>query len=178
MRKMIAALSLVFSAYLTTTTVPPPETPAAHILGQQEMDSQWRAIQHTRKVEKAVQQAASVFKRVGCRRDYSALVGRYAVEEGLNPRIAAALIFVESSCNPLADDHRGSHGLTQVNVKTWKGLSIKQLEDPEINIRNGFHILSSYIRRYGVKEGLHAYNGFGITDDSYGERVLSSAGIL
>lgn len=176
MRKLLAALSLAFLAYFAMTTAPPPETPVVRILSPVDLDNQWSAMQHAEKLLKAVKQAHSVFTKVGCHRDYSALVGQYAVLEGVNARVAAALVYVESSCNPKADDHLGSHGLTQVNIRTWRGHTVKELEDPETNIRTGLHILAGYIHRYGVKEGLHHYNGLGNPSDEYALRVLAAAG--
>ena len=176
MRKLFTALSLLLWAYVAATTAPPPTVPLGRTLSPQDIDEAFRAELHAKKVLKAVQQARTLFKRVGCRRDYSPLVGQYAVSEGMNPRIAAALIFVESSCNPKADDHLGSHGLMQVNTHTHP-YNKRQMQDPEQNIRAGMHILAGYIHRYGLVEGLHHYNGMGNPSEDYALKVLAVAGV-
>lgn len=130
-----------------------------------------------RQYEQAGQIAARVYRRLGCRTVYADATGRIATDLGLSPRLLAGLVFVESSCNPNATDHRGSIGLTQVNTKTWK-YTKNQLKDPETNLRIGASILSTYIHRYGLVEGLHAYNGFGNHTEEYSTKVLTAAGVV
>src|SRR5271157_6339545 len=129
-----------------------------------------------RQYRQASQTAARVYRRLGCRATYADATGRIAVDFGLSPRLLAGLVFVESSCNPNATDHRGSIGLMQVNTKTWK-YTKNQLKDPESNLRIGSSILSTYIHRYGLVKGLHAYNGFGIHTEVYSTKVLVAAGL-
>lgn len=40
----------------------------------------------------------------------------------------------------------------------------------------GSKILAGYVRRYGLREGLHAYNGFGDPTSAYPDKVLLVAG--
>src|SRR5271157_2679464 len=124
----------------------------------------------------ASQVAAKVYRRLGCHTTYADATGRIAVDFNLSPRLLAGLVFVESSCNPNATDHRGSIGLMQVNTRTWK-YTKSQLKDPESNLRIGSSILSTYIHRYGLVKGLHAYNGFGIHTEVYSTKVLVAAGL-
>jgi hypothetical protein len=56
--------------------------------------------------------------------------------------------------------------------------SQEELKNPNRNLEIGASILASYVRRYGLKEGLHAYNGFGNRTDEYSTKVLTAAGIL
>jgi soluble lytic murein transglycosylase-like protein len=179
MRTLIATLILTGGALLILAALP-SETEVKMALGRdyspQDLDNQWKAEQNAKRVQKAVLDARKLFHKVGCRRDYSELVGKYAVLEGLNARVAAALIYVESSCNPMADDHRGSHGLTQVNTHAHP-YNKRQMQDPEQNIRAGFHILAGMIRKHGLVEGLHRYNGLGNPTNSYATKVLKAAGM-
>src|SRR5262249_1570597 len=118
-------------------------------------------------------QAAKVYSRLGCGTKYAAVTGRVATDYGLSPRLLAALVFVESTCRADAVSGRDSVGLTQVNPRVWKH-SRAELKDPERNLRIGAGILASYIRNYGVVEGLHHYNGLGDPSDEYSNKVLEA----
>lgn len=103
---------------------------------------------------------------------YAGLIAGAAIGSGLPSRLLAAVVVVESSCNPNADDHLGSVGLMQVNSKTWHR-SVASLRDPETNIRIGTQVLAGYIRKYGVEEGLHHYNGYSeVHTHVYVQKVL------
>jgi len=119
--------------------------------------------------------ARRVFKRNHCRPDYAELVARYALENGLSTRVLAGLIFVESSCRPGAVSKSHCYGLTQVSPRTWK-YPVRDLLNPELNVQIGAKILAGYVHRYGLREGLHAYNGFGDPTDGYARKVLTAAG--
>ena len=121
--------------------------------------------------------AAQIYRRHGCQTTFADATGRVAVEYGLSPRVLAALVFVESSCNPNAASGRRSVGLTQVNALVWK-YSATELKDPERNLEIGASILAAYIHRYGLVEGLHAYNGFGNKTNSYSMKVLRAASLI
>jgi soluble lytic murein transglycosylase-like protein len=118
----------------------------------------------------------AVFRHNGCGTKFADLVARVAVEEGLNPRVLAGLIFVESSCNPAAVSECGAIGLTQVEPKVWHQ-SRHSLFDPEHNVRTGAHILATMIHQHGLVSGLHHYNGLGNPTQEYAMRVLHAAGI-
>jgi|SRR5579859_440906 len=120
--------------------------------------------------------AAQVYRRNGCRSTYAEATGRVAVDYGLSPRVLAALVFVESSCNPNAMSD-SSVGLTQVNAKVWKH-SRKELKNPEINLRIGAEILAADVHKYGLVKGLHAYNGFGDETNFYSTKILTAAGLV
>jgi soluble lytic murein transglycosylase-like protein len=89
----------------------------------------------------------------------------HAKQEDLPVSLVLAVIAKESSFNPKAISH-GDLGLMQVN-SYWHQLAIKQaggrdsLFSVDTNIRLGTRILSQYVRRYGIYEGLRAYNGKG-----------------
>src|SRR5579863_4849258 len=67
---------------------------------------------------------ARVFGRSsGCAEASPVLIGQIANESikvGLDPRILAATIAIESNCNPWATSSKGAIGLTQVVAATWK----------------------------------------------------------
>lgn len=131
--------------------------------------------------EKAIKQATKAAKQVYRKsshcRGLGELTGRAAVEYGISPRLLAAVVFVESSCNPNAVSGRNSVGLTQVNPKVWGHR--RDLKDPEVNLRIGASILASYTRRFGLVEGLHHYNGYSeVHGHEYVNKVLTAAGLV
>ena len=63
-------------------------------------------------------------------------------------------------------------GPTQVNWRVWRQYPRQQLLDTDTNVRAGSKILAGYVRRYGLREGLHAYNGFGDPTSAYPDKVL------
>lgn len=131
--------------------------------------------QNAKKIQRATAAARQVYRRLGCRQDFSGETGRAAIEFGLSPRLLAGLVFIESTCNPNAADGRGSIGLTQVNSKVW---GRKNLRDPETNLRIGAKILAVFVVRFGLVEGLHHYNGYSdVHEHVYVNKVLTAAGL-
>jgi soluble lytic murein transglycosylase-like protein len=122
----------------------------------------------------AQEQAARVMVANGCPTTYAALAGREAVNNGLSPRVVAAVMFVESSCNPDAVSPAGAIGLLQINKHVWPH-SMIDLRSPETNTQIGTRILASYVRAHGLREGLHRFNGLGENSDVYSTRVLIAA---
>jgi soluble lytic murein transglycosylase-like protein len=120
--------------------------------------------------------AAQVYRHNGCKATYSDITGQVAVDYGLSPRLLAALVFVESSCNPNAVSGRDSVGLTQINPK-YHHYKRAELKNPQRSLEIGASILSAYVHRYGLVKGLHAYNGFGNPTNSYANKVLAAAGL-
>jgi len=134
--------------------------------------------QNSKALRRATISARNTYKRLGCKADYAEATGRAAIDFGLSPRLLAALVFVESSCNPNAKDGLGSIGLTQVNSKVWMH-NKELLRNPEANIRIGARILSGYVNRYGLVEGLHHYNGYSdVHEHVYVNKVLTAAGMI
>jgi soluble lytic murein transglycosylase-like protein len=82
-----------------------------------------------------------------------------AAEEGLDPRLLASLVLVESRFNPVAVSPKGAIGLAQVMPETAKELGIR-IRDPLENLAGGAHYLRINIERFGrVDLALAAYNG-------------------
>ena len=73
---------------------------------------------------------------------------RNAMSKKLDPRLVAAVMVVESRCNPTAISASKSVGLMQIHVPTWSSridFTEKNPFDPEVNIDIGTTILANYI---------------------------------
>jgi len=119
-------------------------------------------------------QARRVLVANGCADTYAKPIARAATDSHLPSRVVAAMVFVESSCNPLAVSPAGARGLAQINPRVWHH-SVRELQDPETNIRIGTAILHRYVRESGLREGLHRFNGLGNASNTYADRVLEVA---
>jgi soluble lytic murein transglycosylase-like protein len=124
--------------------------------------------------ERAGEIAARVLVANGCSDRYAPQIGRAAVDNGINPQISAGIVFVESSCNTLAVIPAGAVGLMQVNRHVWRH-SLRELRDPETNTKIGTKIFADYVHSYGLRDGLHRFNGLGENSDVYSTRVLVAA---
>lgn len=178
---LIVIFSGVFGAMTHKVPAPPAirvQAPTPEMLKAQ-FDKEFAAKQLAKKLATYERQARVVFATNHCHggNGYAPLVAEAALRENISARLLAGLIFVESSCNPAASDHLGSHGLTQVNVKTWKQYTVKQLEKPEINIPAGARVLAQYVHKFGTSEGLHHYNGLGNPTTEYADKVMAAAGL-
>lgn len=131
---------------------------------------------------------ARVFGRSpGCAEADSKLITDVATEAlrtGIDPRVLAATVAVESSCNQYATSNKGAIGLMQVTPRTWKGTydfdRKFNLLNAEDNIHVGAAILAGYLKQYGVPSGLHHYNGMGVScdvcDAGYADKIIALAG--
>lgn len=132
-------------------------------------------------------EVAKVFGRShGCEQATPELilaVSEEAVRNGIDPRIAAATVAIESACNQFAVSSRGALGYTQVTPKNWcstydctERYNLLNLHD---NVHVGISILSGFIHTYGEKDGVRRYQGLGIgcetCDGAYTEKILSLA---
>ena len=86
-----------------------------------------------------------------------------ARKHGLNPRLVASIIIVESRGNKFAISGQDAVGVMQVHLPTWgetadrEDINLLKVED---NIDFGSRILKEYVGRYGVSEGIRRYNGY------------------
>jgi soluble lytic murein transglycosylase-like protein len=157
--------------------VPPPVVRFAPLSAEQIQ----RGVAYDQKEKEYTRAAIAarlVYRRNGCRTTFAEETGRIAVDNGLSARVLAALVFVESSCNPNAASNRDSIGLAQINYHVWKQHTRKEYLNPELNLQVGANILANYVRKYGLREGLHHYNGLGDTSDFYSTKVLTAAGLI
>ncbi len=128
-----------------------------------------------RQYDLAENQADHVFHRVGCSTEFSEAVAHAAVNNHVPVRVLAGVVYVESTCRANVVSYRDAVGLTQVNPKIWH-YTKTDLLNPYFNTELGARILSAYIRRHGLREGLHHYNGLGNPSNEYSEKVLRAAG--
>lgn len=92
------------------------------------------------------------FRRVVLKKeseDYDGLIGRYAGEAGLDPRLVKSIVAAESEFTSRAISPAGALGLMQVMPKTaaYMGVPGDLLFDPEENIRAGTRYLTYLFER-------------------------------
>lgn len=157
-----------------------PEPLKIRAFTPEQVSAQLDVEQKQRNYDKAEEVAARVLRRNGCSDEFAELIGRASVDEGISPRVVAATVYVESTCRDWVVSPEGAVGLMQVVPKVWHH-KVHELKNPEFNVRVGTHILGAFIRAYGLREGLHHYNGMGIgcdaCDQNYSGKVLQAAGI-
>jgi soluble lytic murein transglycosylase-like protein len=177
---MKTILGMIFSlaTFLPIASYVPPIPGAIKVSAptEQTIKEEMKREQKEKQYKRAIAAARMVYRNNRCRAIFAEATGRVAVDYGLSPRLLAGLVFVESSCNPNAVSGQKSVGLTQVNPVVWK-FKNDELLDPEKNLRIGASILSAYIRKFGLVEGLHHYNGMGGKAGDYSTKVLSAAGL-
>lgn len=111
-------------------------------------------------------------------KQYALAIADKAREMGVDPELALAVAFRESSFNPNAlgqpikgDPNRRAIGLMQIDPVNAKGLkmSIEDLADPEKNIAAGIQILRENLDRYkgNTRAALVAYNSSLATAKKY-----------
>ena len=133
-------------------------------------------------------EVAKVFGRSqGCQNadgDLIVFTSDTSLKAGVDPRIVASVIAVESGCNQFAVSSRGALGLMQVEAGVWKahfdfGGDVNLLNRQD-NIKTGATILSQLIHTYGNADGIRRYNGTGVgcetCDAGYTTKVLALAG--
>lgn len=169
------ASGLLYTAYVPPKT--PVSAPAVQIQAQVET--------HSLEFEKAFFQASKVYGKAGCGdQQLAEMTAKQAIETDLPPAVVAAVIASESTCNPMAVSNKGALGLMQVVPKVHQkhyDFSKVNLLNPEENMRVGTAILSTYVKQYGVKQGLRHYYGTGdsgiyLDGSGYADRVLALAG--
>ncbi len=93
---------------------------------------------------------------------------RGAEVSGLDPALVRAVIEAESGGDPKAVSKAGAIGMMQLASSTASDCGIHDLFDPMQNVQCGARTLGYLIHRYGVENGIAAYN-FGSGDvDSVG----------
>jgi soluble lytic murein transglycosylase-like protein len=114
------------------------------------------------------------------------LLGRYSVQErdrsrvakaivensrkqGLDPKLVASIVIVESRANPFAISDASAVGVMQIHLPTWgrtadrENINLFKVED---NIALGVRILKGYVAQYGLWNGVMRYNGWVGTPES------------
>lgn len=185
MKTILAILMLVQCAIIGSLMVDPgpaPKTVLAKALTPEDVKQGLEQERKQRQYDAAENVAVSVMKHYrGCADgEFAEAVGHAAVDEKIPARVIAATMIVESGCNPNAVSPHDGVGLMQVVPRVWR-VSKTKLKDPMFNVRFATHnILAPMIRAYGLREGLHHYNGMGVgcsaCDGQYPEKVLRVAG--
>lgn len=167
-------LVLGFGFYFQAPEAPKPK-PIVPVTAAQIKEGV-RIEQRTKAYQRATRTVVRTLQKNGCSVRYANLIGITAVDYGLPPNLLAAVVFVESGCRAGAVSGRNSIGLMQVNPKVWGHRN--ELKDPERNLRIGASILASYVRRFGIIEGLHHYNGYSeVHGHEYVNKVLAAGQI-
>lgn len=89
--------------------------------------------------------------------DMQSQISKAAQENGIDPRLFAALIKQESNGNPNAVSPKGAQGIAQFMPETAKALGIDP-NDPAQAIPAAAKMLKGLIDKYGTAGGLAAYN--------------------
>jgi hypothetical protein len=141
-------------------TVPPP----VQVIKIAEPDKR------EQKISMAMWDVAKVFGRAGagCKDatpELGRMVAEVSVNEGQEPNLVAAIVSVESDCNPYATSSRGAVGLMQVMASVHKSTYDFQnkvnLFNEKENVETGTKILAGYIKAYGREDGILHYQGTG-----------------
>ena len=88
------------------------------------------------------------------------LIRRFALEQGLSPRLVQAVVQVESGYNPRALSSKGAMGLMQLMPDTARLMGVSDPWDPAQNIRGGTRYLARQLDRFSgnLVLALAAYN--------------------
>jgi soluble lytic murein transglycosylase-like protein len=81
---------------------------------------------------------------------------------GVDPRLVASIVIVESGANPYAISEADSVGLMQIHLGTWAAIADKEdinLFKVEDNVEFGVRILRDYISASDTWEGVARYRG-------------------
>lgn len=90
---------------------------------------------------------------------WEGLVARSSRLYGLDPRLIAAVIKVESNFENLAESSKGAQGLMQLMPETGEALGVADPFDPQANVDAGSRYLRQQLDRFGHLElALAAYN--------------------
>jgi soluble lytic murein transglycosylase-like protein len=91
---------------------------------------------------------------------YDAIIERHAARYGVDAVLVRAVIQVESNFNPMCVSNKGARGLMQLMPETARRYGVKQLHDPDENIRGGVQYLADLLTMFSndLPRSLAAYN--------------------
>lgn len=91
---------------------------------------------------------------------YDKLIQQYADTYNVDPVLVHAVILVESDFNPRCVSNKNARGLMQLIPETAQRYGVKNVFDPEENIRGGVHYLSDLLDMFNhdLERALAAYN--------------------
>ncbi len=179
MKKLLLTVLMLFQGVITYSVImnpgQAPRTVLAKAFTTTDVKNQIEAEKKQVQYDAAEETAAKVMKHHGCDDEFAELVGHASVDERLPAKLVAAVMVAESSCRPDMISPTQDVGLMQVNRKVWKA-STDKLLNPVYNVQFAVHrILAPLVHTYGIREGLHRYNGLG-GDGSYSAHVMKIAG--
>lgn len=93
---------------------------------------------------------------------------RGAVVSGLDPAFVRAVIDAESGGDPRAVSSAGAAGMMQLLPDTASDCGIRDRFDAEENVECGAKTLAYLVRRFGIENGIAAYNFGGGNVDAVG----------
>jgi soluble lytic murein transglycosylase-like protein len=104
---------------------------------------------------------------------YDGVITGAAKAATIQAALVRAVIVVESGFNPRAVSKKGAIGLMQLQPATAKRYGVKNIFDPEQNVRAGAHYLSDLLTRFGsnLELALAAYNAGEEAVERYGRHV-------
>jgi soluble lytic murein transglycosylase-like protein len=104
---------------------------------------------------------------------YDGLIAGAAKAATIQAALVRAVIVVESGFNPRAVSKKGAVGLMQLAPATARRYGVKNIYDPEQNVRAGAHYLSDLLARFdsNLELALAAYNAGEEAVERYGRHV-------
>lgn len=104
---------------------------------------------------------------------YDHAIRAAAKSSTIQPALVRAVIVVESGFNPRAVSKKGAVGLMQLRPSTAKRYGVKNIYDPEQNIRAGTRYLKDLLVRFdsNLELALAAYNAGEQAVEHYGRHV-------
>src|SRR6202171_1390396 len=96
-----------------------------------------------------------------------------AKDATIQAALVRAVIVVESGFNPRAVSKKGAIGLMQLQPATARRYGVKNIYDPEQNVRAGAHYLSDLLTRFdsNLELALAAYNAGEEAVERYGRHI-------
>ena len=104
---------------------------------------------------------------------YDGVIRGAAKDATIQAALVRAVIVVESGFNPRAVSKKGAIGLMQLQPATAKRYGVKNIYDPEQNVRAGAHYLRDLLARFdsNLELALAAYNAGEEAVERYGRHV-------
>ena len=104
---------------------------------------------------------------------YDGVIRGAAKDATIQAALVRAVIVVESGFNPRAVSKKGAIGLMQLQPATAKRYGVKDIYDPEQNVRAGAKYLSDLLARFdsNLELALAAYNAGEEAVERYGRHV-------
>ncbi len=136
-------------------------------------DARYRLFMRTPQAPAAAAAATSL--KSGTRRAerYAHLIDAAARASSIEPELVRAVMVAESGADPHALSPKGARGLMQLMPETARRYGVRNVYDPEENIRGGAQYLSDLSARYShdLKLVLAAYNAGPNAVDQHGGQV-------